>query len=238
MKWTLLPVLVIGMCFGFSTHPKSDFGTLALIIAPQFSGQPLMTGEQLYTVANGDSLYVDLFRFYISSVQLQGENLDYQEIGSYHLVDAEDSLSQTILLKNVPAGRYQSLVFYVGTDSLANVSGAMGGDLDPTLGMYWAWNSGYINIKIEGRSQACKTLHRAFTFHIGGYMPPHQTIRRVELPLKKLKIRENDTTSIQIDADLAMFFNQIDLSKTNQLMIPGREAAKMADCFKAVFTLK
>jgi len=42
-------------------------------------------------------------------------------------------------------------------DSLANVSGAMSNDLDATKGMYWSWQSGFINLKIEGKSASCKT---------------------------------------------------------------------------------
>ena len=235
MKRIWWPGLAILLCFGFSAQPEKGFGTLVLSINPQFAGQPLVLGEQLYYTSRGDSLYVDVFRYYLSSVQLLGKPVDYQEDNTCHLVDAEDSSSQTIVLKNVPAGRYASLVFYVGTDSLANVSGAMGGDLDPTLGMYWAWNSGYINVKIEGRSNACNTLHHAFTFHIGGYMPPHQTLRRVELPLNKLKIRAGETTSVRVNADLEQFFSSIELKNRNQLMIPGKEAARLADGFTEVF---
>ncbi len=235
MKWIWWIGPAILVCFGFSTPPEKGFGTLVLTINPQFAGQPLVLAEQLYPGSYGDSLYIDVFRFYLSAVQLRGKSVDYHEDNGYHLVDAEDSIAQTIVLKNVPAGRYESLVFYVGTDSLANVSGAMGGDLDPTLGMYWAWNSGYINAKIEGRSNACNTLHHAFTFHIGGYMPPYQTIRRVELPLKKLKIRAGETTSIRVNADLEQFFQHIELKSSNQVMIPGKEAIRLANGFKDIF---
>jgi hypothetical protein len=35
--------------------------------------------------------------------------------------------------------KYDQIQFQLGIDSLTNVSGAMGGDLDPTKGMYWTW---------------------------------------------------------------------------------------------------
>ncbi len=241
-RTTLWAVLLTGMALLAGCRlvpaPAKGYGTLRITIAPQFAGQPLVLADRLYGTPAGDSLYVDLLRFYLTALQLEGEGSDYREQDSYHLVDAEDSSSQTIVLQHVPAGRYATLRFTVGTDSLTNVSGAMGGDLDPTRGMYWAWNTGYINVKLEGRSNACPTLHHAFEFHIGGYMPPNQTARRLVLPLNKLAIRENKTTSIRVIADLAQFFGPVQLATTNQVMIPSRIAAQLADYFQRVFTVE
>lgn len=219
--------------YGFS--PRSGTGTVVFTMVPQYAGQPLQLGQQLYHSPNGDSFYVDALRFYLSSVQLQGKRANYREKNSYHLIDAEDSSRLTFVLKDVPASTFTSLCFDIGTDSLTNVSGAMGGDLDPSLGMYWAWNTGYINVKIEGRSNACKTLHHRFEFHLGGYRPPFQTLRRLELPLPSLKIRANTTDTVRIPIDLAPFFEKIQLAKTNQVMIPSKQAAQLADVFKGVF---
>lgn len=223
--------------FGLPSPPVPESGTVTLSFRPEFSGQALVLNEHLYTSANGDSLSVEVLRFYISGIQLKGKSFHFQEKSTCHLIDAEDDNTRTIVLENVPAGDCGSLVFYVGTDSITNVSGAMDGDLDPTLGMYWAWNSGYINTKIEGRSNACPTLHHAFTFHIGGYMPPHQTLRRVELPLKNVRISKDAPTDIQVHVDVAQFFNRIQLDKTNQVMIPSQQAALLADYFQSVFSL-
>lgn len=211
-----------------------------MTITPQMDGVPLILNDRLYRTPNGDSLYVDVLRFYLTSVQLVGnaKTRRFVEKDSYHLFDAKETGGHTIALNNVPAGRYDSLCFFVGTDSLTNVSGAMGGDLDPTKGMYWAWNSGYINVKLEGRSKSCKTRHNVFEFHIGGYMPPHQTVRRVVLPLKKIAIRENGTTNVRLVVDLEKFFSQIRLAETNMVMIPSKQAAQLADWFTTVFKLE
>lgn len=234
-SYGLLPA-VVPLVFGvFSRSHAGETGTLQIAIDLRFSGQPLVLGSQFYHTANGDSLYVDAVRFYLTDVRLHGETSVFEEPRSYHLIDAEENASQTIVLKNVPAGNYETVSFYIGTDSLTNVSGAMGGDLDPAKGMYWAWNSGYINVKLEGRSNACKTLHHAFEFHIGGYKPPCQTVRRMVLPLKKICIAPCANTAIKIRADLEQFFNHIQLETTNQVMIPGKEAVRLADWFKEVF---
>ncbi len=209
--------------------------SLALDFQLQFSGKTLELGKQLYHSPTGDSLYLDALRFYVSGIQLKGKNGAYAEKESYHLLDAEQAASLSIALKNVPPGRFDSLVFWVGTDSLINVSGAMGGDLDPTLGMYWAWNSGYINLKLEGRSNSCNNRYHSFEFHIGGYMPPHQTVRRVALPINHWPVLGN---SMDIQVELSKFFANFNLNTFNQVMIPSAKAAQMADFFKGVFSVR
>ncbi len=236
MRSLLVVVSLFAIC-GFSAHPPDRLGTLEIVIEPRFSGRALVLGNQLYRSSTGDSLYMDACRFYLCSVQLKGKNGVFAEKESYHLVDAEEPASQIIVLKNVPAGRYQSLCFQVGTDSLTNIAGAMGGDLDPTRGMYWAWNTGYINVKMEGRSNSCPTRQHAFEFHIGGYMPPHQTVRNIELPLKNAVVRNNRTTIVRINADLSQFFSRVSLTQTHSVMIPSRTAVQLADYFKAVFSV-
>ena len=238
MLRSLLTALALVVLLGFLTRPDSGMGTVEIRFEPQVSGQVLVLNNQLYHVPEGDSFYLDVLRFYVSDVQLKGKGILYREQDSHHLIDAEESGSQTVVLKNVPTGCYEMLSFNIGTDSLTNVSGAMGGDLDPTKGMYWAWNSGYINAKIEGRSNACKTLHQAFNFHIGGYLPPNQTLRSIELPLKQVIVGENALVSVPVCADLGKFFSQIQLSQDNSVMIPSRQATRLADYFKNIFGLK
>lgn len=235
LLYGLLPAIVPLALGVFSRSQACETGNLQIAIDLRFSGEPLVPGSKLYHTANGDSLYLDAVRFYLTNIQLRGETSVFEEPRSYHLIDAEENASQIIVLKNVPAGNYETISFYIGTDSLTNVSGAMDGDLDPAKGMYWAWNSGYINIKLEGRSNACNTLHHAFEFHIGGYKPPHQTVRHVALPLKKICIAPCANTAVKIRADLEHFFNRIQLEKTHQVMIPGKEAVQLADWFKEVF---
>ncbi len=241
MKWMMagaVPGIVLAALYGFPTRPEKSSGTVEITVLPQFSGMPLELSDQLYRSATSDSLYIDILRFYLSAVQLQGATSAYSEQESYHLVDAEEDGSRKIVLKDIPTGRYTALEFNVGTDSLTNVSGALGGALDPTLGMYWAWNTGYINVKIEGRSEACPTRHNAFEFHIGGYLSPHPTVRRVRLPLKNVVVRKNKTTSIWLKVDVAPLFGQIKLASTNQVMIPGETAARLADYFQAGFEVE
>lgn len=212
-------------------------GQLRLQIDHRFLGSPLALHDSSYRSESGDTLFVDVLRYYISGIELMKDGKSvFREAQSHHLVDMEVPGSERLVLEGVPAGTYDMLRFLVGTDSLSNVSGANGGDLDPGLGMYWAWNSGYINVKLEGRSKACATLHHAFEFHIGGYMPPYPTARSVDLPLRGFHVRPKEPGDIRIRAELSQFFRSIRLDDMNQVMIPSKQAAKLADYFSAIFS--
>ncbi len=233
---SLLSLVLVCCALSSLFAQSSGTGRLNLDFQAQFSGEPIVLGKRLFHSPTGDSLYLDVFRFYVSGIQLKGSKAVFSEKDSYHLLDAEEAGSLSIVLKNVPVGPYDSLIFYVGTDSLTNVSGAMGGDLDPTLGMYWAWNTGYINVKIEGRSNSCNTRYHGFEFHFGGYMPPNQTVRRVVLPLKALTVQTNQVDGIKVHTELSRFFSNFKLETTNQVMIPSATAAQLADYFQGIFS--
>jgi hypothetical protein len=89
----------------------------------------------------------------------------------------------------------------------------MAGDLDPIKGMYWAWQSGYINMKIEGKSSSCRTRKNEFQFHIGGYLSPYYAMRKVALTYDK------KATEINIGIDLYNFFASDE--SINFLFIPA-----------------
>jgi hypothetical protein len=72
----------------------------------------------------------------------------------------------------------KAIQFKLGIDSITNVSGAFGGALDPTKGMYWSWQSGYINFKMEGRVK-----DKNYLLHLGGYSSPFKAVQQVVLPV-------------------------------------------------------
>lgn len=198
-------------------------------------GKQLQLATQPYTTPHGDTFFVDNFRFYISNVSLLG----YRSVtlSNNHLFDIADTASWSFIIPHVPPGRYTHISFTVGVDSIANTSGANAGDLDPAKGMYWAWNSGYIMAKLEGRSTVCKTLHHAFEFHIGGYIPPYNAARKVILAIpEEFIVGRPSLPGISLTADVAAWFaNDLDLAKVNSVMIPGKDAAMMADNYAKMF---
>lgn len=215
---------------------RAHGSNLSIHIRPVFSGQPLVSDKH-YINSHGDTFTVETFRFYLSNFSFfsAGLNKSVTAKGTF-LVDMEKPASCIINLE-LSDGEYTDLRFLIGVDSAANVSGANGGALDPAMGMYWAWNSGYIMAKLEGTSNVCKTLHHAFEFHIGGYLSPYNAARQVILPFK-VNVVAKGNNDLYIDADIAAWFaGGVDLSVTNSVLIPGKDACAAADRYAKMFSI-
>jgi hypothetical protein len=186
---------------------------------------------------NGDSIQFDKIRFYLSNFEFETfDNQILRDTVKAHLVDIFEPNTLKIDLQKINFKHIKTMRFDVGIDSLTNISGALGGDLDPQNGMYWAWQSGYINMKIEGRSPQCKSRKNVFQFHIGGYLPPFYALKRVELPLNALNIEPSKALILKMD--VSKLFENIVLSTKNNIMMPCKEAVQFADFGVKMFSIK
>jgi hypothetical protein len=196
-------------------------------------GNSALHKDSIYVSAKGDSIKFETLKFFISNIKLKAQKgKGYTEKDSYHLLDCEEENTMKFALKGVPEKEFVELSFDLGVDSAKSVTGAHEGALDPTSGMYWAWQSGYINFKIEGTSPSCPTRKNQFQFHIGGYQFPYNALRRVTIKLPKI-----DRNILGIQFDLKVLFDEIDLKSFNSVMIPGKEAMGVADMLGKVFGL-
>ena len=197
-----------------------------------FGNSPLNLNDSIYILNNGDSVQVSTFKFYITNIKLfNGKTIVWEEPNSYHLVDATNNMSKNIALNFPRNTKFNQVKFNIGIDSAINTNGAFGGDLDPTKGMYWTWQSGYINIKLEGKSNKCNTRDHEFQFHLGGFQYPFITIQNVKLDVKKEK-------KINIEADLKKFLDAINLSNKNHIMSPSDDAVTFSSKFSNIFSVK
>lgn len=180
-----------------------------------------------------DSIQIETLKFYISGIELlDSNNRIWKEKNSYHLIDFEDKNSQTIQLYIPKKSRISNLKFNIGIDSITSNSGALDGDLDPTKGMYWAWQSGYINFKMEGTSPICETRKHKFQFHLGGYMKPFYAMQSITLPISLV-----EDNTVQINFNIAPIFNSISLKDTYSIMIPCREALELSKIVAKLFSI-
>jgi len=225
IQWLLL--LLLFSNFLFAQTAEQD--KVSLYFIPTFQEQHLKLAEDVaYQVTNVPS--IETFRAYISGVRLLYEGKEvWAEENSYHLLDASEAESMRIDLIIAKSIRFDQVDFFVGIDSLTNVSGVMGGDLDPIKGMYWAWNTGYINFKLEGKCASVPSPRKTFEFHIGGYLPPYQTLQTVS-------IRTQERETIKVKVALDQFLNAIDLSKSYKVMSPGEEAQHLSTLLTKMFS--
>jgi hypothetical protein len=198
------------------------------IFIDSFFGNSNLEPDRFYKLKNGDSLKIETLSFYISEIELlKKETVVWKEHNSFHLIDAFKSNSLKI-----PSGlQYDHIKFNLGIDSTTNVSGAMGGDLDPTRGMYWTWQSGYINFKLEGISNQCKNNKNEFTFHIGGYQQPFNSLQTILLSAKK----KGNTTIV---LDIEKLISQLNLSRQNHVMSPDKEAVAISKKISTAFSIR
>jgi len=202
--------------------------TIQLAFVPSFGESELKKGKAYFLKNSEDSIRVHTFRFYVSDVTLLKNGLTaHCQRERFHLLDIEGALSILVLADSLLD--FDQLQFKIGVDSLTNVSGAFGGDLDPTNGMYWAWQSGYINFKLEGVSNRCMTRNNQFQFHVGGYMPPFETLRTITCPVKR-------TSKIEVLVDIKKLVARLDLSTVSRVMSPGEQAVKLADLYSSIFS--
>jgi hypothetical protein len=202
-----------------------------ITFSADYAAMPLQC-DNLTTYAGNrqDSFRFETLKCYISQLELyQGGKSIWAEKNSYHLLDFSEPTSQTWMLQ-IPKGIiYDQIKFHLGIDSSTNVSGALGGDLDPTKGMYWTWQSGYINTKIEG-SRYSGVERKEFQWHIGGYQSPYNALQKITL-----KVQASDRLNIALD--LSQLMEQIDWEKTSNIMSPKEEALILAEMFSKIFSV-
>jgi hypothetical protein len=197
-----------------------------LFIALLLSFQPVSAQRELDIEFDQDELKdryeINVLRFYLMSLQFHVSGCEwYAEENSVHLIDLEDASSWKIQLpKEFGKSSIDSISFLIGVDSTTNVAGILDGDLDPIKGMYWAWNSGYINFKVEGKKLDSETK---FEYHLGGYLPPFSTARRVSLARNPQKKR------MTLRLELKQFLDELDMKELTEVMIPGEEAVLLSD---------
>lgn len=208
-----------------------DKKKIHLSFMPTFGQKPVAFDNTNYHISGTDSISFETFKCYISAIGFEKDGKRvFEEKNSYHLVDAAEQEGMHIEV-SVPSGLvYDVVTFNLGVDSVTNVSGILTGDLDPAKGMYWAWQSGYINLKLEGRSNLCATRKNAFSFHLGGYSSPGYAMQAVTLNAKY-------SDNIFIELPLDKFIATIDLGKQNSIMIPGKEAVDLSKRIAGLFKI-
>ena len=194
---------------------------------PVFGKHPLEFNQAYSLSTATDSVRIETLKFYVSNIRLLKQEKEVYQSLQFDLIDFEKKSQLSFYIPKKTD--FDVLVFDVGIDSLTNVSGVKGMDLDPTQGMYWTWQSGYVNFKLEGTSNLCKTRNHQFQFHIGGYLVPYVAVQEIRLPV-------TSTSIINVQIDVKEFLNQIDLSTMNQIMSPGEKALQIAKLLPTIYT--
>lgn len=199
------------------------YGQLRII--PSWDNKALEL-EQVNLTENKDSISFSTLKMYFSDFRFK-EKLsgDFTEIDTLIFYDLADS-STHAFFNELEISNYDAVSFTLGLDSSKNVSGELENAYDPLLGMYWAWNTGYVNLKLAGKSSLVLTKTHDFEFHLGGYRFPYASAQQVQVDLLD--------SYIQFELSL-LFPDVISLKKTHHLMLPGKEAFLILQGLAACF---
>jgi hypothetical protein len=210
--------------------------------------RPLSLAGELYSNSFGEPFSVQQFKYYVSGIRV-GDGSDRGRGGvggseggevilkDAHLVDEGDS-SSLVLNLSTTLEKVRRISLVVGVDSLANTGGVQGGDLDPMLGMFWAWNTGYVYARLEGESDSAHAPAHRFTWDIGGYKDPSNALRTVTLALGG--DGGGSREAITITADILKWFDgksPVHLASSPVCHQPGALAMRIADNYSTMFSV-
>ena len=196
-----------------------------LSIIPTWNKKPLEL-QHVYLNQNNDSISFSTLKIYFSDFRFKDKiSGRIRSIDTLIFYDLSDSSTHSFF-NDLNLSNYESVAFTLGLDSSKNVSGELENAYDPLLGMYWAWNTGYINLKIMGESSAVPTNSHEFEFHLGGYRSPFATAQTIQIDL-------NDQY-IYFEVE-KLFSENINLTKNHHIMLPCKDAFLISQGISACF---
>lgn len=228
----ILQFLVVSICF-----TQSSKHTVTIYLN-NVAGNKILNIDSSYINASGEMFRLRKFKYYISNIQLTDSVSGKKEnFPFYFLVDEADSASKKILLQTY-LHQITSIQFLLGVDSIKNVSGVQTGTLDPSKGMFWTWNSGYVMAKIEGFSPAANTAQHSFEWHVGGYKKNEVTAKKISLQIQDTALQKSNY--FKINADVLKWFDGktvIAIAKNPMCHSPGALAVSIADNYATMFSV-
>jgi len=200
-----------------------DTGRLRIKFNNVVGDQKLELNQATYKTGLGEDFVVTKFNYFVSNVRLiknDGTTYTIPQDSSYFLIQEDIKATQLITLNNIPTGEYNAVEFMVGVDSLRNTAPIekRKGVLDPAGstsedGMYWAWNSGYIFLKLEGISSVGNPVNGKFYYHIGlfgGYNERtvnNTRIVKLNFGDQKVSVTMDQIPTVSISADVQKVLN-------------------------------
>ena len=219
MKRILLLLCIFCACLNVAISQTVQ--PIRLSFVPKINGSPILLNQHYFSTELIDSISITKLKFYISNiVMLNKEKVVYKNTGGVYLLNAEDSLN---LQFDVPQNlQFNRIQFGLGIDSVTNTSGALDGALDPLMGMYWTWQSGYINFKMEGFVGNLEQEDKKFEYHLGGYSDKNNAYQLVDLSIQSL------SENLQFQMPIDIIFKSIFSEKKYNIMSPSTSAVSLS----------
>jgi len=179
------------------------------------------------------SIRIDKLRWYVSLPTANGGADIEKTVGKYKktstsiaagqkgsrawLLDLADlaSLYQTYLHQTMSGPGKNKISLLFGIDSAIQVGGVGTGALDPLRGMYWTWQTGYVQWKMEGAIRV-DGVESPMELHLGGFDGP--TNAQVLMPICLI---DPSSDSVVANWDISPFIAEVLRRKKFGVMSPS-----------------
>jgi hypothetical protein len=192
--------------------------------------------DSIYYNSAKETLQINRFMFYTSQWKAINTQNDTIELSKEHyLMNIQDGQSLKLPFQ-IPAN-LKKIIFNIGVDSIKNTTGIQSGVLDPAKGMFWTWRSGYIMAKLQGTSPQANTAGNRFSYEVGGFQLPYNTVRTIVLALSPTQAKNQ---SLTIQTHLEKWFSGKELIKISEnpnCHNAGKLAMQLADNYATMFTI-
>lgn len=240
----LLPVTILFclcslLAFSFRETGRKKGGELVIQFQHFVKDQELILDSVTYQNSLNQPFQITAFKYYVSNIRLVKADGMTVSIPGYFLVNEEEAESQNLHLPNLPEGPYSAIEFLVGVDSARNCSGIQKDALDPAKGMFWAWNTGYIFLKLDGISPQSTAPGHKLEYHMGGFKQPNNHLRTIRLETPGMQIQSKKTTTFEIKTDAAALLSsthKINFT-TVPMVVDADKAADLADNVLHLFSV-
>jgi hypothetical protein len=238
---------------GFTLSTNAQKSSLTIKFENFVKDEPVILNDKKYSNSAGETFNITLLKYFVSNFKLHkadGSVYAVPQDSCYFLIRENMPETKTITLKNLPKGDYTSVSYLIGVDSVRSASdlSLRTGTLDvggAAKDMYWAWNSGYIFVKMEGNSDAVEEVNKEYAYHIGmfggiGDKKTLNNIRTANITFTPgaLKLGKKSAASMKIKTDLSKMFEgetQLSIAK-NPVVMGGPMSKKITDNYKTMFS--
>lgn len=171
-------------------------------------------------------LEVEKLKCYVGGIQLldRNKNIIGRDTTNYHLLDFSNEKS--LRFEVLTSGEYADFLrLTLGVDSLTNAAGIHCCALDPSNGMYWSWQSGYIQFKLEGKVKG----NQALTLHLGGFSHAHMSSLTLDIPIQRMitggppQNPSKRRKDLKVDINLNELLELIDANGEYTIMSPNQQ---------------
>jgi hypothetical protein len=229
-KWKMAFLLIALLCFTNIAICQST------VQFKMMFNKQVFHKDSSYQNKAGETIQIHRFMFYTTRWKLITATNDTISLSKDHfLINIEKEAS--MILPFIKGANAKKIMFDVGVDSIQNTTGIQTGILDPALGMFWTWRTGYIMAKMHGVSSQAKTAGNRFSYEVGGFQSPYNSVRTIVL---ELPIPAEKNKPITIQTNLANWFSgkhNIQISTSPNCHNAGKLAMQLADNYASMFSI-